>query len=153
VSDPFINGKQEPSTPTDNPIPAAHITPQVTTWRTGKLILVMLLIFGVGLVLSGGAAAIAIVINNSTNNKVDTRSKQRDKDTRRLIDRIDSQQRQIRALASKVAADQAKTTGVLCTAVITGLQQNKAKGTPDPNAARTVVFLRQYGCTVPPDLP
>lgn len=151
MSDPFIP-RHEDGEPAKPAIPAGRIEPHVTSWKTGKLILVLMVVFAAAIGLSGAGTLLAISHSDKQTRTSDSRNAQRNQQISQLVGQLQTAQGQIRTLANKVAANQARTTSVLCTAVITGIKQAKAAGRAEPNEQQTIAFLRQYGCVIPPGL-
>lgn len=111
------------------------------------------------------AAAVAVVLiaitTSDTSNGLkhavhqgNIRNDQRSAQIEQLVHQLQNAQSQIRDLANKVAANQQKTTTVLCSAIISSIQQQDTGANPQNATQRalTLKFLRDYGCKVPSSL-
>jgi hypothetical protein len=101
-------------------------------------------------VISGIVGGIAIWIADSagnratkTANEVDTRGKQRSEQLQRITDRLDADDRKLKA-----------ANAVLCNAVLSNIEHPQP-GQPAESAQQiklTIRFARQFGCAIPPAL-
>lgn len=116
-----------------------------------KQVSTIMIVFAVGLLAL--TAAVYFIVSGFYST-VDNRSRERDVQRQHDIARIAKDEDQIRVLANQIATNQAKTTNVLCTAIVTSVTQQK-QGPTKPSAAQlklTIKFLRDYGCKVPAGL-
>lgn len=150
MSDPFIKDGEDG----EPKVPAGAIEPHVTSWTTGKLILIFMTVFAVAIGLSGAGTLIAIAHSNDITRTSSQRAEARNQQIAGLVSQLQVQEHKVETLTNEVNTNQAKTTSVLCSAIISSIKQQET-GPTAPSAQQrqlTIKFLKDYGCKVPANL-